>query len=196
MIERLDQMTLADLIEVSCGDMKPLGCEDDAEAFKVANKIINEYLSIAQPQRAKMHLNDDEEVTKLAMREKCLKILMLLCEMGHPGRAKEVLLELGVSEAHLKDDHAIQVRCRAMLDEVRYEIRRLQEQRKNDADKLKSHEDTRKAWYSEIAFVMSTLKTAIDPATLNAAIYANLVHAASERAKAMAKIPHSLGMIL
>lgn len=194
MIERLDQLTLADLIEVSCGNTDMLGYEDKVAGINAANRIIMEYMSIAQPQRAKMHLNDDEEVTKLTMREKCLKILLLLCELGHPAKAKEVLIELGVSEAHLKDDHAIQVRCQAMLDDVRYEMRRLQEQRKADAEKLKSHDETRKAWYAEIAFVMSTLKTSIDVATINASIYANLVHQAVERSKQMAKMPPMMGM--
>jgi len=195
MIERLDQLTLADLIEVSCGNTDMLGYEDKVAGINAANRIIMEYMSIAQPQAAKMRLTEGEEIAKLRMREKCLKICQLLCDLGRPERVKDVLLELGVSEEFLKDGHAIEVRCQAMLDEVRYEIKRAEEGKEKE-QKETSPEKTRKAWYSEIAFVMSMLKTSIDPATLNAAIYANLVHSASERSKTLAKMPPSMGMFL
>lgn len=193
MIERLDQLTLQDLIEVSCGNIKPLGCEDELEGIKLANRLVSEYLFIAQPTRAKMHLVESEDIAKLVMREKCLKILKLLCDLGHPEKAKEILLDLGVSESHLKDNEAIALRCKAMLDDVRFELRRAQEAKEENPMPNQSPEQLRKGWYSEIAFVMSTLKMSFDPGTMNAAVYANLVHQAVERSKQLAKMPQ-MGM--
>ena len=84
-----------------------------------------------------------------------------------------------------------------MLDDVEYEIKRIEELNEDDASKkVAKPEDARKTWYSEIAFVMSMLKMSIDPASVNAAIYANLVHAATERSRAMAKMPASMGLFM
>lgn len=195
MIERLDQLTLEALIEVSCGNLAPLGCENEADGVNLANRLISEYMFIAQPTRAKMHLSESEDVAKLKMREKCLKILNLLCELGHPEKAKEVLMELGVSEVHLKDNDAIMLRCTAMLQDVQFELRRAEEEKKEMLEAERSPEQLRKGWYAEIAFVMSSLKMSFDQKTMNAAVYANLVRQAVERAKMMAKAPQ-LGMFV
>ena len=188
MIERLDQLTLRDLIEVSCGDLSPLGIEDELEAVKTANRIMDEYMSISQPVRAKMSLSEREDTTKMAMREKCLRICKLLVDLGHAEKAKEVLIDLGVDEAHLKDNDAIAIRCKAMLDDVQFEMRRAKEAEEQNPKPKQSPDQLRKGWYSEIAFVMSILKMSFDM-DVNAAIYANLVHQAVERSKMMAKAP-------
>lgn len=201
MIERLDQLTLQNLIDLSCGDRSVLlvGDEkpDEADIMERAGKILDEYKSMASPNQAKMDMIEAEEMTKFRMKEKCLRICMALCSQMRPDMARDVLLELDVS-AHLIDtDDKVRTRCKAMLDEVVYEIKRHEElSQEKVTKKVTRMQDIRKSWYSEIAFVMSMLKMSIDPATVNAAIYANLVNAASERSRAMAKMPPSMGMFL
>lgn len=201
MIERLDQLTLQNLIDLSCGDRSVLlVCDekpDEADIMERAGKILDEYKSMASPNQAKMDMIEAEEMTKFRMKEKCLRICMALCSQDRPDMARNVMLELDVS-AHLIDtDDKVRTRCKAMLDEVVYEIKRHEElYHEKVTRKVTRMQDIRKSWYSEIAFVMSMLKTSIDPATLNAAIYANLVHSASERSKALAKMPPSMGMFL
>lgn len=201
MIERLDQLTLQNLIDLSCGDRSVLlvGDEkpDEADIMERAGKILDEYKSIASPKQAKMDMIEAEETTKFRMKEKCLRICVALCSQDRPGMARDVLLELDVSPDLIDTDDKVRTRCKAMLDEVVYEIKRHEElSQEKVTKKVTKIEDIRKSWYSEIAFVMSMLKTNIDPATLNAAIYANLVLSASERSKAMAKMPPSMGMFL
>ncbi len=58
----------------------------------------------------------------------------------------------------------------AIVDECRYELERL-----GEGGKDKKVSDPRRAWMSEVAFVMATLKMGLDTRTTNAAIYANLV---------------------
>ncbi len=201
MIERLDQLTLQNLIDLSCGDRSVLlvGDEkpDEADIMERAGKILDEYKSIASPKQAKMDMIEAEETTKFRMKEKCLRICVALCSQDRPGMARDVLLELDVSPDLIDTDDKVRTRCKAMLDEVVYEIKRHEElSQEKVTKKVTKIEDIRKSWYSEIAFVMSMLKTNIDPATLNAAIYANLVLSASERSKALAKMPPSMGMFL
>lgn len=198
---RLDQLMLRDLIELSCGDASVLldKGESPAESVKIAcaRQIMTEYKELATPAQAKMDLIDEEDMQKLQMKERCLRICLALISQQHADMAKEVLLELDVSEEFLKDDEAIKNRCQAMLDETLYEIKRQTELAEERGVKIqKTADDMRKSWYGEIAFVMSTFKMSLDPATTNAAVYANLVRQAVERNKQLAKMPSMMSMLM
>lgn len=198
---RLDQLTLHDLIELSCGDSSVLLDKDEAPAENVklacAQQIMSEYKELATPTQAKMDMIEAEEQQKLRMKEKCLHICLALISQERSDMAKDVLLELDVNENLLKSEEAIKSRCNAMLDEVKYEIKRLAElAEERGQKKQQTVTDMRKAWFGEIAFVMSTLKMSIDPATTNAAVYANLVRQAVERNKQLAKMPPMMSMFM
>ena len=198
---RLDQLTLSDLIELSCGNSTVLLDKDETPSEQVkltcARQILGEYKEIASPSKAKKDMIEAEEVTKLRMKERCLHICVALCGQARPDMARDVLLELDVRPDLIDTDEKVLPRCKAMLDEVLYEIKRIDDLNLEEAAmKVSQPEDVRKSWYSEIAFVMSMLKMSVDPATVNAAIYANLVRTASERSKAMAKMPASMGMFM
>lgn len=189
---RLDQLTLSELIELSCGDYTVL-CEHDellveSEVLPRVRAIMSEYKSIASPTQARVELMDSEKMSKLQMKEKCARICMVLCESGHADKAREVLRLLYVNDEHMKTDEAVIAQCRAILGEVEYESKRLDE-RKAKEDKSTTPQQVRSNWYAEIASVMSVFRMNIDPEHTNAAIYANLVHQAVERSKAMAKMP-------
>ena len=198
---RLDQLTLHDLIELSCGDPSVLldKGETVSESDKIAcaSQVMTEYKELATPTQAKMDMIEAEEEQKLRMKEKCLRICLALISQERSDMAKDVLLELDVNEDFLKSEEAVKSRCKAMLDEVTFEIKRLAElAEERGHKKQQTATGMRKAWYGEIAFVMSTLKMSIDPATTNAAVYANLVHQAVERNKQMAKMPPMMGMFM
>lgn len=199
MKHRLDQLTLADLIELSSGGTHVLleGDElpDDGETLKCSAKIMCEYKEIASPTQAKLELTDNERLSKLKMKERCARICIMLCNTGHPEMAREVLADLGVSPEHMKTDKAVLARCKAILGEVEYEAKRLSEM-KTKGHKPLTPEQVRRNWYSEIASVMGVFKMVIDPPHINAAIYANLVRQAVERNKALAKMPPMMGMFM
>lgn len=194
MIERLDQLKLKDLIELSCGDYSVLIEHDEVptvEEFTSSTaRIMAEYKFIATPVQAKMELAESELLSKLNIKEKCARISILICKQGHSEMAKNILVELGVSEQHLSTESAIEARCQSIIGEVEYEKKRIDEimnGRRNGKIK-QSPEQIRKSWLAEVASVMSVFKMNID-LTINAAIYANLVHQAVERRKAIAKMP-------
>lgn len=196
MIERLDQLMLKDFIELSCGNSKVLlekhEVGNDEEMLKLAAKLMHEYKSIASPNKAKMDLIDAEDGTKLAMKEKCASILVMLCRMDHSEMTLEILKELDIDTSSLTTPEKISSRCEALLNEARYDHERFKEQQEQQNEGKKGETNTdkiRRNWNAEIAYVMSTLRMSIDPATTNTAIYANLVRQARERAKAMAKMP-------
>lgn len=198
---RLDQLTLHDLIELSCGNSSVLLNKDETptEAVKLAcaQQIMSEYKELATPTQAKMAMIEAEEIQKLQMKEACLHICLALISQGRSDMAKDVLLELDVNENLLNGEEDIKNRSKAMLNEVKYEIKRLEEfAEERGQKKLQTASGMRKSWYGEIAFVMSTLKMSIDPATTNAAVYGNLVRQAVERNKQMSKIPPMMSMFL
>lgn len=198
---RLDQLTLHNLIELSCGDSSVLLDKDETPTENVklacAQQIMSEYKELATPTQAKMDMIEAEEQQKLRMKEKCLHICLAIISQERSDMAKDVLLELDVNENLLKSEEAIKSRCNAMLDEVKYEIKRLAElAEERGQKKQQTVTEIRKAWFGEIAFVMSTLKMSIDPATTNAAVYANLVRQAVERNKQLAKMPPMMSMFM
>lgn len=198
---RLDQLTLHDLIELLCGDSSVLLDKDETPTENVklacAQQIMSEYKELATPTQAKIDMIEAEEQQKLRMKEMCLHICLALISQERSDMAKDVLLELDVNENLLKSEEAIKSRCNAMLDEVKYEIKRLAELAEERGQKQQQTvTDIRKAWFGEIAFVMSTLKMSIDPATTNAAVYANLVRQAVERNKQLAKMPPMMSMFM
>ena len=195
MKERLDQLMLQDFIELSCGNPKVLlekhEIANEEKMVKLAAKLMHEYKTIASPNKAKIDLIDAEDETKLTMKERCARILVMLCEMKHSEMAVEILEELEIETKSLNTPEKIAARCQALLNEAKYDLERFRESQeekkkgkpKNDANRI------RDSWNREIAYVMATLRMSIDPATTNTAIYANLVHQAEVRAKQMAKMP-------
>ena len=200
MKERLDQLTLQQLIDLSCGDCSVLtdGQEEptEDELSQCAMNILYEYKSIASPSQAKLDMIDGEKLSKLRIKEKCARIGLMLCKSGHPDKAREVLIEMGIDAAYLQTDELILARCQSIVGEVEYESKRMEEYASKRAGKAQSTDQVRKSWYSEIAGVMGVFHMNIDPLHTNAAVYAHLVYQAVERSKAMAKMPTAGGMLM
>lgn len=199
MKERLDQLTLKDLIEISCGEFAVLAVGDEETTLdgfhRAAVRIIAEYKAIASPAQYRMDMSAAEKLAKLRFREKCARIAMALCRSDNLDLARGVLLEYGIEAEFLKDKDAILARCQAIIGEVEYERNRIEEYNAKSGPMAQSPDQLRRTWYSEIAGVMSTLKVPV-PMDINAAIYANLVHQAVERNKALSKMPPMAGMFM
>ena len=200
MIERLDQLTLQQLIDLSCGDKSVLIQGDEKPEAKELSKravaIMAEYKAIASPVQSKIDLNEKEKLSKLGIKSRCASICLYLCSQGRSDLAREVLVELNVDESCLNTDEDIIKHCQSILGEVEFEIGRIADRKEKRSGKSrKSPEGTRKSWYSEIASVMGVFRMSIDLST-NAAIYANLVRQAVERNKALAKLPPSARMFM
>jgi len=197
MKRRLDQLTLQELIELSCGDATVLVEKDDVPAediAKAAAGILAEYKSIASPSQYRMDLSEKEKTAKLTIKERCARIAMALCQSGKVDDAREILVELGIGKGLIGDEEAILAQCQAILGEVDYERQRMSEYNAKRASKQKGTDHVRHSWYAEIASVMSILKVPVGM-DLNACVYANLVHQAVERNKAMAKMPSMAGFM-
>jgi hypothetical protein len=198
MKQRLDQLTLQELIELSCGDPSVLvekGDEPTDSITRAAAGILAEYKSIASPAQARMDLSEKEKTTKLTIKERCARIAMALCQSGKVDDARDILVEMGIGKGLIGTEEAILAQCQAIIGEVDYERQRIADFNAKRAARQKGVDDVRHSWYAEIASVMSILKVPVEM-RINACVYANLVHQAVERNKAMAKMPPMAGMFM
>lgn len=192
MIQRLDQLSLQQFISLCCGDTSVLKEHDDENEKALADKAIelaSEYKAIATPGKAKIEMLDGEQKQKLLMKEKCTRIILALAEFGRIDYALEVLKELDVDTSKLTSPEEVVKKCKAMNNDARFELDTLADRKREQDTAPKDEAAIRKAWYGEIAWVMSVFKMSIDVNAVNAAIYANLVQQAVQRMKRMAKMP-------
>ena len=197
---RLDQLTLQQLIDLSCGDGSVLLSEgekpDNLMMNAAAASIMAEYKAVSAPAQAKMDMAEAEQTSKLKMKERCANICLLLCSQGRCDMVREVLVELDIPERLLDTDGAVKTRSQAVLDEARFELGRIEEQERARGKKTETPDRLRKTWLAEVAYVMSVLKMPVDPPRINAAIYANLVRQSAERMKQLSKMPPMARMFM
>lgn len=197
---RLDQLTLQQLIDLSCGDGSVLldaGDKPDSQTMTAAAAaVMAEYKAVAAPAQAKMDMAEAEQSSKLKMKERCANICLLLCSLGRCDMAREVLVELDIPVRLLDTDEAVKARSQAVLDEARFELGRIEEQESARGKKADTPDRLRKTWLAEVAYVMSVLRMPIDPPHINAAVYANLVRQSTERMKQLAKMPPMARMFM
>ena len=93
---RIDQLTLHDIVELSCGEISVLledgDKPDEKEVLVIARKILDDYKCIASPKQEKIDMIEEEDTTKLQMREKCLRICMALITQNRRSRCRFRLL--------------------------------------------------------------------------------------------------------
>lgn len=201
MIDQLDKISLEKFIDLACGDIDVLLDHDEkasrVELAKTATKLLNQYKTISSPTRAKRDLIDAEEVNHLRMKERCARIMVMLCRLNRYDMAKEVLAELDVDIAKLDTDEKVLKKCEAILNDAQFELKRHNEQVAEEKKlHAKNNDDIRATWSSEIAWVMSVFKMGIDVHTISAAVYANLVNQAVAHARQLAKMPSMLGYMI
>ena len=153
MIERLNQITLSDFIELSCGNYACLlsDCKSMSESTlkEIASKLLVEYRSIVNPSNMKAMVMDKEDMLKERAKLLSLRICQALVSLGFYDDVRQVLGQLNVE-------------------------RRSEEHKGSKA----TPEQIRSSFDAEIAFLMTFFKMSIDSRVISAAVYANIVHQA------------------
>ena len=162
MIERLNQITLNDFIELSCGNYACLlsDCKSVSESTlkEMASKLIIEYRSIVNPSGMQAMIMDKEDMVKERAKLLSLRICQTLVSLGFYDDVRQVLDQLNS----------------AIFEQKRNEERRSEEHKGSKA----TPEQIRSSFDAEIAFLMTFFKMSIDSRVINAAVYANIVHQA------------------
>ena len=177
MIERLNQITLNDFIELSCGNYACLlsGREFVSESTlkEIASKLLIEYRSIVNPSNMKAMVMDKEDMLKERAKLLSLRICQALVSLGFYDDVRQVLGQLNVDTRNMSDEQVIS-KLDYLLQQKRNEERRSEEHKGSKA----TPEQIRSSFDAEIAFLMTFFKMSIDSRVINAAVYANIVHQA------------------
>ncbi len=182
MIERLNQITLNDFIELSCGNYACLlsgrGSVSESMLKEMASKLIIEYRSIVNPSGMQAMIMDKEDMVKeraklLSLRI-CQTFLFLLAFMM-------MFVRCWATKCRYPDmsDEQVISKLDYLLHSAIFEQKRNEERRSEEHKGSKATpEQIRSSFDAEIAFLMTFFKMSIDSRVINAAVYANIVHQA------------------
>lgn len=186
---RLSDLTLAEFIDLACGDNSVL--LDDGESTDAAvlahvrNNILSEYGFIADRTNAKSKMMDKEGTIKRESVLLVLKICNALLLLERFSDVRELLIEIeeysGEKDEQLKKKVDRLIRLNEFEKKRAADMEEVQRKQFNDSP---SPEKMRSAFYSEIAFLMTYFKMNIDSKQTNAEVYANLVRQADQEIRA------------
>ncbi|MDD3038818.1 hypothetical protein [Bacteroides sp.] len=183
MIERLNQISLNDFIEISCGNYHCLlssgESASDVQLKERASKLIIDYRSIVSPTGMKALLMDKEDLTKENAKLLLLKICKNLIAINSYSEVRDIFQIMDVDVRNM-DDKQVKEKLDYMLHTAIFEHKRNEERRAGEIGSTKKNtpEEIRSSFDAEIAFLMTYFKMNIDGNTINAAVYANIVHQA------------------
>ena len=165
MIERLNQITLNDFIELSCGNYACLlsDCKSMSESTlkEIASKLLVEYRSIVNPSSMKAMIMDKEDMVKERAKLLSLRICQALVSLGFYDDVRQVLGQLNVDTQNMSDEQVISkidyLLHSAIFEQKRNEERRSEEHKGNKV----TPEQIRSSFDAEIAFLMTFFKMSI-----------------------------------
>lgn len=175
MKKKLEQLTLSQFVDLVCGDMRVLlGPREIGNPDKLAiatRDIVLEYRSIADPGGAGSYYKHVEDLIKAKINVIIFTMCDNLVTLKQHGMAREVLVEYGLSASGWTDGRVDGV-IQAKLAQSKRELEELEAETEKA---MSEREKIRALFDAQTASVMAHFKFQIDPATIKATLYANLV---------------------
>lgn len=175
MKERLEQLTLSEFVELLCGDTGVLlDRKESAKAEELAmatRNIVLEYRSIADSAGTGSFYKHAEDWVKSRINMIIFTMCSNLVSLDQYGRAREVLVDYGLPAAKWTNARVKGI-IQAKLAQAQREVAELEaENEQMNAER----ENIRGQFDALTASLMAHFKFQIDPATIKASLYANLV---------------------
>lgn len=175
MIEKLEQLTVAQFVDLICGDTTVLlGKREVATPAKLtecARNIVLEYHTIADESGAKAYLSYAEDFVKAKVEVAIYTICSNLVKLGEHGRAREVMLEHGIN-AESMTDQRVTAEVKSRLERAKNSVEKLEKEAESEVEK---RGDIRTEFDAQTAQLMAYYKFQIDTATMKATVYAHLI---------------------
>lgn len=172
MIERLEQLTLSQFVDLVCGDTTIMRGKGNTDKTAIAlRNIVMEYRSIADPSGTHSYLQRIEDWIKAKIEVIVFTMCLNLVTLKQFSRVREVLAAYGLSSSGWNDSrvegtvNARLSQAQRTLDEIESENEKAEAEREN----IRAQFDT------QTAALMANFKFQIDPDTIKATLYANLV---------------------
>lgn len=186
MINRLNELSMAAFIELSCGNTSVLlddGEESDKAVLEhIRSELISEYKEITNPAAMKSMLIEKEDESKLKAKILMFRICKSLCSFGDYDLARGVMLEYDSGYSKNGEDMAKDIDKR--LHDAEFMLKRISSSKEPYVPP--TEKEIRDSFDKEIASIMTYFKMPIDIHTTNAAVYANIVcHAMADMKRKM-----------
>ena len=141
MIERLNQISLSDFIDISCGEYLCLLSENESkseeELKERASKLIIDYRNINNPSGVKALILDKEDIMKERTHLLLLRICQTLIAVCSFDEVREVLMQMEVN-AHNMDNEQLKSKLDYMLHIAIFEQKRNEERRVEEHSEKKA----------------------------------------------------------
>lgn len=174
MIETLEQLTVAQFIELVCGNINVLAEKNEKISEEKATGIIHniafEYKQIANPAGAKSYISKAEELVKAKIEVALFSICNNLVRMNEYGRARDVINEYGIKATSM-DDRRIAMEIKSRMERAEKTISRIEDENNRDRESL----NIRRMFDEQTAALMAYFRFQIDITSMKATVYAHLI---------------------
>ena len=184
MKEKLEQLTLAHFVDLLCGNMSVIltDKEDiDSDSIAIATRnIVLEYRAIADPGGTNSYFKyvEDWIKTKISI------IIFTMCDnlaaLKQYDRVREILDVYGISTSGWSDTR-IEGTIKVKLSKAHRELEEIESETEKA---VAERENIRSQFDAQTASLMAHFKFQIDPTTIKATLYANLVARHNREVKA------------
>ena len=184
MLERLDQLTIGQFIDLVCGDTSVLTSKRDVvteTALVVAMRnIVFEYKEIVDSAGVKGYLSSVEELIKAKVSVVIFQMCQNLVSLNEHDRAREVLIEYGIN-ANSMDNPRVTAEIKSRLERAKSAIAKIENENNNDTSESIN---IRREFDAQTAALMAYFKFQIDTSSMKATVYAHLVDRHNKEIKA------------
>ena len=186
MKEKLRELTLAQFIDLECGDLDVL--KDHREFVspeklaKARERISNEFQSIASPSSYKSMIVDREKKDKMRLKALFFGTLKALVDMDALTEVRSLLEQYGIPCVNFSDDR-LRREVTQQLNAINFELKRqgLDAPKQPDV----TPDEIRRSYEDMVADLMIINKMSLDMNTIPASVFASMVRKANEMAKAL-----------
>lgn len=175
MIEKLEQLTLSKFVDLVCGDTSVLlGAHEvgNTNQITVATRnIVFEYRTIADPGGTNSYFKHVADWIKAKISVIVFTMCHNLVSLKQYDRVRDILGDYGLSASKWNDSR-VEGTVKAKLSQAQRELDEMETENESavaEREKIRSQFDT------QTAALMAYFKFQIDPATIKATLYANLV---------------------
>ena len=179
MKNKLYQYTIAQFIDIACGDYSSIGAEPE-EAKPIAESLIAQYNEVSDPTSAKARLIEQEKTARNKAKIVLYRILLnLISVYGAYDEVREILGIVHDTDTAKCDNEGMKARIEQMLRSEEFNKERMENERKKEAaDKEPAEEEIRASFDEQTARLMTHFRFTINHEKISASVYANLVNTA------------------
>ena len=186
MKDRLDQYSMAQFIDIACGDYTHI--DADAEtARQIAGNLIDKYNNAADTVSTMSRLLEGEKAGKNDSKIKFYRILLNIINVYDAyDDVRDILKTAGLGNIANRGDESLKAKIEQMLrtEECLYE--RMMQERKGDLKGNVSEDELRASFDHQTARLMAHFKFTINHETISASVYASLVNMACKQQRQQA----------